>query len=271
MKSAVKRIKGILSSLMYVAVYYAVSLLVYAVYYIWNITGGRLSAAEIEKNANNGSFALTVITSIICLWIYMLLGKIRKKPLSGMVADRSVPPIIYFMAATLAIGCRFLVAVYYSASQKIELLHNSIERASESAPDINSAAQMLIAIFCVIVIAPLFEELLFRSLVMGELMKIMRPWAAITFQAIVFGAAHGVLFQSVFAFSVGIVLGLVYYRTQSIKTAAVCHGVFNFSTVFMMENMSVIGNIIFITAGILLSALSLFYIFANTKDCSKMN
>lgn len=265
MKSVVKRIKGILIALMYVALYYAVSALIYMSYFLWHVMEGKLSAAEIEKSANDGSFALTVIASIISMWLYMLIGRLRKQPFADSIGNCRVPPVIYGMAASLAIGCRFLVAVYYSASQKIDVLTKSIEQAEAASPDITTAPQMLIALFSVAVVAPIFEEVLFRGLVMGQLMKIMRPWAAIGLQAIIFGAAHGVLFQSIFAFAVGIALGIVYYRTQSIKTAAICHAVFNFSSVLMQENMSLVSAVIFVTAGILLTGLSLFYILDNSK------
>ena len=260
-----KRLKGILFALMYVGAYYGVSWLVYNIFYIWKLAEGRLSPSQIEKSLSDGAYALTVIASILCLWLYMLIGRLRGKPLSENIATLSVPPVIYIMATSLAVGCRFLVVVYYSFSQKIDILQKSIEKAASSSPDVSSINQMLIALFSVIVVAPLFEELLFRGLVMGKLMKIMRPWAAITFQAIIFGTAHGVLFQSVFACAIGIVLGIVYYRTQSIKTAAVCHSVFNFSTILMQEDLSVSGAVIFLIAGMLLSSLSLFYIIDNSK------
>lgn len=265
MKRTAKRIKGILLALTYVAIYYIVSLFVYLAYYLWHIMDGRLSVTEIEKSANDGSFALTVIASIICLWLYMLIGKLRRRDITEYIQNRSVPPIICIMAASLAVGCRFLVAVYYCSAQKIDVLLKSIERAEATSPEMNGALQILVALFGVIIVAPLFEEVLFRGLVMGELKKIMRPWAAITLQAILFGVAHGVLFQSIFAFAVGIVLGIVYHHTQSIKTAVICHSVFNFSTVLMQEDMSLIGNVIFITAGILLTTLSIFYIISNSE------
>lgn len=266
MKSVLKRLRGILFALMYVALYYGVSWLVYNIYYIWNLTGGELTPTQIEKSATDGAYALAVIASIICLWLYMFIGRLRKEPLTENIGKRYVPPVIYIMAASLAVGCRLLVSVYYSFSQKIDILQKSIEKAALASPDIGSTSQMLIALFSVIIVAPLFEELLFRGLVMGQLMKIMRPWAAIALQAIVFGVAHGVLFQSIFACGIGIILGIVYYRTQSINTAVICHSVFNFSTILMQDNLSIKGAAVFLTAGLILISLSLFYIIDNSKS-----
>ncbi len=266
MKKVSKRIRGILLSLMYVAIYYAISMIVYGIYYVWHVMRGSLSASHIEQSFNDGAYALTVIASVICLWIYMLIGRFRRKPLTESIGTRRVPHIIYVMAGALAVGCRFLVAVYYSFAQKSYVLQKSIERSMAANPNIETLSTLAVALFSVIVIAPLFEEVLFRGLVMGELMKIMRPWAAITLQAIIFGVAHGVIFQSIFACALGIILGIVYYRTENIKAAVICHSVFNLSAVLMQDNLSFIGVLVFLSAGTLLCSLSLFYIIDNSKN-----
>lgn len=264
MKNAIKRIKVILLAASYVLIHYLISITAVSIYTMWNMAKG-ITIAEAEKNANEGAFALSVIASIICVWIYMLIYKLKHKDISEYVPSRKVPTIILMMSGCLAIGMRLLVAVYYALVQKVEIFEKSIQEATLLSPDITTIAQALIAVFSILVVAPLFEEFLFRGLVMGELLTIMRPWAAITLQALLFGIAHGVLFQSVFAFAVGIVLGIVYYRTRSIKAASVCHSMFNASAVLMQESMSVPTVLLFSAAGIILSALSLFYIFANTE------
>lgn len=265
MKQSVKRIKVILTALMYVLIYYINSTIVYAAYSMYKLSEGHLTYGEIEKSVNDGSFALSVIASIVSLWMFMLIGKLRKKPLYESIYTNKVPHIIYVMAVCLALGCRLLVSVYYSFAQSVDILSDSIEQAAMVSPEIISGIQVLIALFCVMVVAPLFEELLFRGLVMTELMRTMRPWAAIFLQAIIFGVAHGVLFQSIFAIVAGVFLGILYYKTKSISVSVVCHSVFNFSAVLMQESMTVTGGIIYIAAGVLLIALSMIYIYSNSK------
>lgn len=264
MKSTVKRIKIILLAASYVLIHYIVSFATATIYTIWNMAKG-LTIAEAERSAIAGSYALSVIASIVTAWIYMLIYKLRRKNVSEYVPNKKVPPIIIMMSGCLAIGTRLLVSVYSFLVRDVDIFEKSIQKAAELSPDVTTVAQTLIAAFSIMIVAPLFEEFLFRGIVMGELLKIMRPWAAITLQAILFGIAHGVLFQSVFAIAVGIVLGIVYYRTESIKAAAVCHGIFNASAVLAMGTESGAVIVLFSLAGIILSVLSLFYIFANTQ------
>ena len=169
------------------------------------------------------------------------------------------------MATFLAIGCRFLVVVYYSFAGRISFLEHSLEKAASELPPIDSADKILIALLCSILIAPIFEELLFRGLVMGELLKVMRPWAANVSQALVFGIMHGVLFQSVFAALMGLVLGELYFKTKNIKISMVSHAVFNLSAVLTKDNLSLSGVTVYSVAGLLLMFLSLYYLYNNAE------
>ena len=265
MKSAVKRIKGLLWALMYVALYYAVSFCVYNIYFLWLVKAAVYSLPDAERTAINNSYFLTAITWIICLWLYVLIGKLRKNPVRKMIKEKTDPPIIYLMAAVLAIGCRLLVVVYYSLAQKADFLNRSIENAMNTSPEITTLGQGLMAVFCIVLIAPFFEELLFRVLVMGELMKIMRPWAAILLQGVAFGVVHGAIYQSLFAFAIGVILGVIYYKTQNIKVVTTSHAMFNFSAFLMQDELTLRGTLVFILTGILLLSLSFFYIVAYTK------
>lgn len=268
MSRITKRVKGIAFTLLYIGIYYAVSFVLYNILFLWARLGGT-SFSEIEERVLNNSYAVTVTVGIVCLVIYYFIGKLRKQPVESVVKRKNVPTIIYAMAVTLAIGCRFLVSVYYSFAQKITVLEKSIEKAAEINPEITTVAQLFTALFCVAVFAPFFEEIMFRGIVMTELLKIMRPWAAIGLQAIIFGAIHGVLFQSVFAFVIGIALGILYYRSQNILVAMTCHSAFNISAVIMQDNLSVSGVLVYSIGGILLCVLSLIYIFLNLRQDSR--
>lgn len=267
MNKTVKRIKSISFALLYIAIYYAISFIVYAIYYKQSQLEGE-SLSNARELAKNNMYILTVVIWVICMLCYVLIGKLRRYPVSTALKRESSPPIIFVIAVAFAFGCRFLVSVYYSLSENIAVLDESITTAESSLPDITTTSQLFFALLCSLVIAPCFEEILFRGLVMGELLKIMRPWIAIILQAIVFGVMHGVLFQSIFALVIGIALGFIYYLTKNIRVAVLFHCVFNFSAIFMQGRLPVSGLILYSVAGIMLCVLSVFYICLNVKKDS---
>ena len=264
MKSALKRIKGLLLALMYAVIYPIVGILIYFLYALWYNIGGNLTATEIEKSANDDSFALSIIIAIVAVWIYLIICKLRRKDISEYIHTKKIPLMISVMSVVAVIGGRLIVAVYYNLVEGVALFEKSIAESAATTPNLSSGWDYVIALFGVLVVAPLFEEFLFRGLVMGELKKIMRPWAAIIIQAVLFGVLHGYLFQGVFAGFMGIFLGIIYHRTKNIGTAAVCHGIFNLTSPLMLTGLAMRGNIVFAVIGIVLMALSLFYIYANT-------
>ena len=158
------------------------------------------------------------------------------------------------------------MVVYYQLVQKIDVFEKSITNSAQNSPDINTTSGLLVSLFGVLVVAPLFEEFLYRGLVMGELKKIMRPWAAIFLQALLFGVLHGVLFQGVFAIFMGIILGVLYHRTKNIGVVAVCHAVFNCTASMTLWELNLPKMIICIVVGVVFVVYALWKIFENTAE-----
>lgn len=74
------------------------------------------------------------------------------------------------------------------------------------------------------IFAPFVEEVVFRGAILRALRQAMRsPWAAIAVSAVLFAAAHGNLAQMPHAFLMGLLLGWMYVRTDSILPGVVLH------------------------------------------------
>ena len=78
-------------------------------------------------------------------------------------------------------------------------------------------------LFAVIVVAPIGEELLFRGVIQGYGLKNFAPILAIGLQALIFGLYHGNIIQGIYAFCMGVVLGMIAHKTGTILTSIVLH------------------------------------------------
>lgn len=77
-------------------------------------------------------------------------------------------------------------------------------------------------------LAPLVEELVFRGAVLRVLLRWRRnPWVGITVSALFFALVHMNPAQMPHAFLIGLLLGWMYYRTDSIVPGVVYHWVNN--------------------------------------------
>ena len=92
--------------------------------------------------------------------------------------------------------------------------------------------------FIVGLLAPLSEELVFRGAILRELLKWKEnPWIGIIISAMLFSLVHMNPVQMPHAFLVGILLGWLYYRTDSIIPGVIWHWVNN-TIAYVMYNLT---------------------------------
>lgn len=89
------------------------------------------------------------------------------------------------------------------------------------------------------VLAPLAEEVVFRGAILGKLLRVFAGrarWIAIAISAFIFGAVHGNEAQFAHAMVVGLLLGWMYCRTNSIIPGVVFHWINN-TVAYLMFNL----------------------------------
>ena len=100
-----------------------------------------------------------------------------------------------------------------------------------------TGGSFLIQVLAIGVVAPVIEELVFRGILINR-MKWLPVWASVLIQAAMFGVAHLNLFQGLYAFIAGILLGLIYIKYRSIILVILGHMSYNLVSVLMGEYMS---------------------------------
>lgn len=84
------------------------------------------------------------------------------------------------------------------------------------------------AIFAVMVVmAPVFEEILFRKILIDRI-RLYGDKAAILVSAFIFGLSHGNFYQFFYAFFIGIVFAYIYIRTGRLRYTILFHMAINF-------------------------------------------
>ncbi|MFN8362534.1 MAG: CPBP family intramembrane glutamic endopeptidase [Cloacibacterium normanense] len=88
-----------------------------------------------------------------------------------------------------------------------------------------------------VLFAPFLEEILFRGIIQkGLINKGVKPAKAIIFSALAFGIFHLNPWQTVNAFLLGLVLGVVYYKTKSLLMPILLHAFNNFISAYLLLN-----------------------------------
>ena len=101
--------------------------------------------------------------------------------------------------------------------------------------DTISQGDMLLSVIYVLIIGPVSEELIFRGALFDRFYLVFPFWWANVLQAVLFGLYHMNIIQGIYAFLLGILLGMIRQMTGSILSTIFCHMVFNATSYVLMD------------------------------------
>ncbi|MEZ4686374.1 MAG: CPBP family intramembrane glutamic endopeptidase [Bacteroidia bacterium] len=120
------------------------------------------------------------------------------------------------------------MASFVEEARALEL---SAEAKTKAILSLHSPLALFLNIFTFALCPAICEELFFRGLIQRNLMRAMPPVAAILITALIFSLLHFMLFGFFARAFLGIILGLIAWRSRSLWPAITAHFVFNLSTV----------------------------------------
>ncbi len=129
------------------------------------------------------------------------------------------------------------------------------------------------AFIMVVILAPILEELIFRGLILrGMLNAKISPWVAIIISSLLFGIAHLNPWQFLGAGMIGLALGFIYWRTQSLWLVIFLHALNNFIAFVItlktesLEETIFEPNYLTLVVAIILSSLIAYFFYKNSQD-----
>lgn len=143
-------------------------------------------------------------------------------------------PATLVMAVLLACVIHPLGMALAEGVQALYPFNTDIQQQLSSVGQLIQQAPNIWAILAVLALAPaVCEELAFRGFVLSGFRHLGHRWGAVVASSLFFGAAHGILQQSMTAFAVGVVLGYVAVQTGSLLPGILFHGVYNSLSLLM--------------------------------------
>ena len=155
---------------------------------------------------------VTAVTDILAVLIcYFLLHYIRFSTAFNTSSIKLRPSL-------LAISGGILGAL------SVSILTESVELPDEMMQISLAMSHNFWGLLTIVFVGPVVEELLFREAIEGEMLRRnVRPWVAILVSAIAFSVAHLNLAQGLYAFSLAILFGIIYYKTGNIILTSLLH------------------------------------------------
>ena len=171
------------------------------------------------------SVGLTFIRSILVVVIYYLIYTLMKKSFLNKI-KATLPDKASYLP-TIVIGASGQYATLLGLGLIMSLLPQSWLDAFNQTNEAVEGANPILSFITVVILAPLFEEILCRGLILNTLRNVMPRWVAIVLSSAIFGVIHGNPIQFIYATVIGILLGYLYTKYESIIVPIICHLVFN--------------------------------------------
>lgn len=174
-------------------------------------------------NVANMALAKFIIAGIVFALMYQKLIilpsnsnlNIRKHAKSNIICLRTIFLIISGYL------CQTMVSSILSLCRE-HFVKQFAEYDKLSIP-ITGAGKSINMMICVILLAPIAEELLFRGLIQNYAKQYLSINIAIVFQALIFSVYHGNIIQGIYALIFGILLGFICQQSNSIIPGIILH------------------------------------------------
>ena len=177
--------------------------------------------------------SITIASQVICfivfLIFYITIFKIRKPENPVKVFGPASPFIVIF----LFIGLEALISTLLIVMQGV--LPDLMQEYAEMIEKSGLADMTVLSTIATLVMAPLGEELAFRGMTLNLAGRFTKKfWIANIIQALMFGIAHMNLVQGTYAFVLGLFLGFLYKKYNSLYATILAHLTFNFAGTYLV-------------------------------------
>lgn len=176
----------------------------------WELLRGQVEPTAAEQIALARFSAFVYMTTlslmIVCTLLYRRLRRGPRKVLR--FSARGLDPVL------LLWGLAMMLAAGVVIEPLLELLPQ---------PSVGAYGRGFWAILSLVIAAPLLEEILCRGIVLESVRARYGVTAALFLSAAFFGVLHGQSAAAVNAFVMGLILGFIYIRTDSIFSTVLLH------------------------------------------------
>ncbi|MCB0533417.1 MAG: CPBP family intramembrane metalloprotease [Saprospiraceae bacterium] len=175
-----------------------------------------------------------VSTFLLAGWVVLYFFYPPAKRVFSYLKAVQLPDIRPFMLGILLMLVAIPLVLYtYNINQALPLpdalraLEDQTNESIKGLLQMDNVLELLANLLLIALLPALGEELVFRGIVQQQLMRRMRPWAAILLGAAVFSFIHFQFEGFLPRMLLGVVLGWLYWRSQNIWVPVGAHFVNN--------------------------------------------
>mgnify|MGYP000288948353 CR=1 FL=1 len=198
-----------------------------------------LNIFRIEYNLENPFiYMMTIIVSVLSLGgVIWYVIKNKGIDLDYIRGNNVKNVFFYYKTIILMLGLAVVISELDNLLQKIIPMNETYMDLFNGVIDQN----MVLVFLSLCIVAPLFEETLFRGIILRGLLDNLEHWSAIFYTAFLFGILHMNIWQGIGAFFTGIILGWLFLKTHSLYVVIFAHFVNNILVIIAVKYTKIPG------------------------------
>lgn len=135
----------------------------------------------------------------------------------------------------IALTGAFSAGIIWAAMLKSLGVEPDSQEAVQILASTDNAALIILLTFTVVILAPLWEEIFFRGVILRHGSRYIGFWPALILSSTLFSLAHFLLVGIPVFIVLGLVFGLAYRATGTLITPILMHAFFNLNTVVLLR------------------------------------
>ena len=232
--------------------------LLYGIYYGIQAASGdkeAMSQSAILEGYNSIILYVLILSQIIAFIVFGIWYKQqnrgrRIKHLTQVVHVKTVGSIV-FLGIGLQLFTNFFMQVIYM------LAPNALEEYTALVETVGIGQANVVSLLATVIMAPIVEEIMFRGVTMQLAGKAGAGFfLANLIQAVAFGIYHFNWIQGIYTTLLGLVLGYVAYRYDSIYPSILLHLAYNFAATILSALAEILPDTVMTQAGIMVVMLA---------------
>lgn len=188
------------------------------------VASGITDDAILNQKISENTFIFTIISNAVIVAIALLSCKIKKRKVSDewKLSTRSPKNYVFPCIIAFTYSLFFFLATYDPIENSKSMIHICAE-------SYNSLALPMMAL-TLLISAPFAEEIINRGVIMNTLKRSFSARISIIISAVIFGLIHipaGGVILAIGAAIMGVILAIIYEKTDSLWVAITAHTVAN--------------------------------------------
>ena len=191
---------------------------------------------------------LANLITLLGLWLYFI---IRKKKVFKELSIHKISPNLYLPLSILA----FALNLFTVTAMALLPISETTMNGYNSSSNILFAGNIFVSIVSIVIVAPIFEEILFRGLIYNRLKTGMPIWIAAVISSLIFGVVHGHIIWVIYATLLALVFVYLFELTGSLFTCIFAHFIYNLSGLlinFIPVDITILSVALFIISAVII-------------------